>query len=306
MACIRAVEEVNVKKVVKCCRKYPELRGLINPEDPNIRSSASFAALKDHAVQLARADVQDDVEDLLHSDHDDDQAYHQKKEHILQKLRRLCPGESKSLNAVRTQSGCITTDPSDMAQALVSHWSQVFAAKDSNQTLLRQWLDRLFGGCREGRYNTGLPDARAPGWQVRREHVKSSITYARSTMPGPDSIPAALWKAIGDLGVDVLHRALQELLTDDARSKLQQAYSRFQGGEGNRPHDFNLSLLCCLPKKASGIDAIHGTFYDADSTRPLSIVNVDNRILASACRLAWEPLLGAGISRFQRGFINGR
>ena len=64
VACIRAVEEVNVNKVVHCCRKYPEPSGLINPEDPNIRSSASYTALKDHAVQLARADVQDDVEDL--------------------------------------------------------------------------------------------------------------------------------------------------------------------------------------------------------------------------------------------------
>ena len=199
VACIRAVEEVNVNKVVNCCRKYLELRGLINPEDPDIRSSASYTALKDHAVQFARADVQDDVEDLLHGDRDDDQAYLQKKEHVLEKLRRLCPGESKSLTAVRTQNGSITTDPSDMAQALVSHWSQVFAAKDSNQTLLRQWLDHLFGSCREGRYNTGLPDARAPGWEVRREHVKCAITYARSTMPGPDSIPAALWKALGDL-----------------------------------------------------------------------------------------------------------
>ena len=49
-----------------------------------------------------------------------------------------------------------------------------------------------------------------------------------------------------------------------------------------------------------------GTYYSADATRPLSIVNTDNRLLASAARLAWEPLLAPLISDDQQGFLQGR
>ena len=71
-------------------------------------------------------------------------------------------------------------------------------------------------------------------------------------------------------------------------------------------HDFNTGLLCCLPKKATGVHEIHGEFYGAGDTRPLAIVNTDNRLIASAMRLAWEPLLNSWISKAQRGFLKGR
>ena len=41
-------------------------------------------------------------------------------------------------------------------------------------------------------------------------------------------------------------------------------------------------------------------------TRPLNVSNVDNRLLASAARLAWEPILERWVSKFQRGFLKGR
>ena len=49
-----------------------------------------------------------------------------------------------------------------------------------------------------------------------------------------------------------------------------------------------------------------GTYFHASDTRPLSISNVDNRLLASAARLAWEPILEKWISKHQRGFLKGR
>ena len=38
----------------------------------------------------------------------------------------------------------------------------------------------------------------------------------------------------------------------------------------------------------------------------MSVVNVDNRLVAQAARLAWEDWLGGWGSRFQRGLIKGR
>ena len=43
-----------------------------------------------------------------------------------------------------------------------------------------------------------------------------------------------------------------------------------------------------------------------NDTRPLSVSNVDNRLLASAARLAWEPILERWISKTQKGFLKGR
>ena len=51
----------------------------------------------------------------------------------------------------------------------------------------------------------------------------------------------------------------------------------------------------------------HGTaYYTADHTRPLSIVNCDNRLVASAMRIRWEDILDNWVSDLQRGFLPGR
>ena len=46
--------------------------------------------------------------------------------------------------------------------------------------------------------------------------------------------------------------------------------------------------------------------FSPGDTRPLNISNVDNRLLASAARIAWEPTLDDWISEHQRGFLGGR
>ena len=54
------------------------------------------------------------------------------------------------------------------------------------------------------------------------------------------------------------------------------------------------------------MDPEAGEYYSGDNTRPLALVNTDNRILASAARMAWEPLLEKYISKQQQGFLKGR
>ena len=70
--------------------------------------------------------------------------------------------------------------------------------------------------------------------------------------------------------------------------------------------DFNTSFICCLPKKPSGHDSIVGDFYAPKATRPLSLINTDNRLMASAARIRVEPTMEAVISDMQRGFLRGR
>ena len=72
------------------------------------------------------------------------------------------------------------------------------------------------------------------------------------------------------------------------------------------PAEFNLSFLCCLPKKPTGIQDGIGAYYDATQTRPLSLVNTDNRLIANAYRSVLEPLADKVVSFAQQGFIRGR
>jgi len=122
-------------------------------------------------------------------------------------------------------------------------------------------------------------------------------------MPGPDGIPAAAFKELGEVAVDVLHAVTMALCSQDFKHILSEAYhDRCKDGL----HDFNLSLLCCLPKKPFGTDPDSGEFYRGEDTRPLALVNTDNRIIANAARITWEPILGTYISRAQQGFLKGR
>ena len=121
-------------------------------------------------------------------------------------------------------------------------------------------------------------------------------------MPGPDGIPAAAYKQI-PVAVNIFHAVATRMSSPDGAAEMVEAYSDRCAADC---HDFNASLLCCLPKKAAGTDADHGDFFTGDCTRPLALVNTDNRIIASAARITWEPLLNNYISSYQQGFLKGR
>ena len=53
-------------------------------------------------------------------------------------------------------------------------------------------------------------------------------------------------------------------------------------------------------------DLEYGAYFRPSDTRPLSIVNCDNRVVASAIRWRWEANLDGFIRQRQRGFQSGR
>ena len=64
LAFIRAVEEVNLRKMSTCARAYTQILAFVNPENPNARSCSGMAKLREHALDLARGAIWDEVEDL--------------------------------------------------------------------------------------------------------------------------------------------------------------------------------------------------------------------------------------------------
>ena len=72
------------------------------------------------------------------------------------------------------------------------------------------------------------------------------------------------------------------------------------------PEDFDDIFLTSLPKKPSGVDRVLGEFFAPSRTRPLSLINTDNRLLVNAHCLVIEPSAEQIISEAQRGFLHGR
>ena len=70
--------------------------------------------------------------------------------------------------------------------------------------------------------------------------------------------------------------------------------------------DFNESLVFFLPKSTSLSTSDGTAAYDAQNVRPLNVTNCDNRLIASAARIALEPWTEPTIASSQRGFLHGR
>ena len=140
-------------------------------------------------------------------------------------------------------------------------------------------------------------------WQIRRKDITKAIKISGHSSPGPDGIPYSAWKMSGQLAIQTLYDAATTLQSDDATTMLQQMHGSDARPEG---HSFNLGLLICLGKKPHSEHPEYGQVFQPSSTRPLSIVNTDNRLLANAARLRWEQLLNPWVSPQQQGFLGQR
>eukprot|EP00973_Karenia_brevis_P015642 2140173-Karenia_brevis.AAC.1 len=170
-----------------------------------------------------------------------------------------------------------------MAEMLLSHWRHVFTEKPIDETLLSRWLEEE---------NPSLPTDLGPnGWELNLSHVERSITSAMESSPGPDGIPYLAWKRILKLASPVLLEASKALQEPPCESRVSG--------------DFNEGFLSCIPKKPTGIDE-RGPYFAAKDTRPLSVVNTDNRLIAGAYRFLFAPVAERFVSQVQKAFLPGR
>ena len=169
--------------------------------------------------------------------------------------------------------------------------------------LLHSWFNQLFPTKDSGGWLTGIPQHDDPSWRVLHKHICKAIRCSKNSMPGPDGVPALAYKKAEHLSAEILMGVLEVLSSPNAEELLVNAYKHMGSEEA---HAFNHSILCCLPKKPSGEDEKGEKYYTPEATRPLNVSNMDNRIVTSAVRLAWEPMLERWISKIQRGFLRGR
>ena len=95
-------------------------------------------------------------------------------------------------------------------------------------------------------------------------NFRDAIGKGPSTLPRPNALPDAAWKACGDMGIRTLM-----LIDPDLRN----------GGDPDA--DFNTSSMAFLVKGEDDHDAI-AVLRAPLSTRPLGMKNSDNEIIVSA------------------------
>ena len=297
MAFIRATERQRTVTMRTMVQRYASLMTYINPDDPSTWTDRNLARLRDHAVDLGRKALMDDLR-LYQERRSDMEPAHSRavKERLHARLRRFAPGGTGSIKAMQLPDAQVTTEPAAIAKALTDHWKKVFRRVDIDPGIMEDWLREALPPAE------ALPPQAEQDWALAREDVAAALRQSGNTMAGPDRIPYAAWRVLGDTAVDVLFEAGQAMQDPDFPQQVRGAYGLAPGD----PHPFNLGTLVCLPKKAVAHHHEHGEVYSAENTRPLSIVDTSNRIIANSFRHKWEPRLARWICPEQRGFLPGR
>jgi hypothetical protein len=116
--------------------------------------------------------------------------------------------------------------------------------------------------------------------EVTLDSVLYAINHSGNTAPGPDGIPFAAWRAAPDLAAPVLLKVFRAISSGQPP-----------------PSGFNNGLLFLLPKKKTGL---------VSDTRPLSVTNTDNRLIAATVAHSIMPAMLDLVDPSQKGFLNGR
>jgi hypothetical protein len=159
------------------------------------------------------------------------------------------------------------TDDRGKSAIAYSYWSRVWAERPPPPP------DSADAFLRSYTKHVDGPSISAPDLDA----VLDSILFSNNSTPGPDGIPFAAWRAAPALSAVVLFGVLEALLKGTTP-----------------PSGFNHGFLFLLPKKESGL---------VSDTRPISVTNTDNRLLASAVARAIMPAVSTLLDPAQKGFL---
>ena len=195
------------------------------------------------------------------------------KPNLLTKLKLILPSTMQRLQALRPDMHSPpTSDPDAMARIAALFWSSVWAPRANTD-------EQIEPESYYGFYQKEIPPSLVP-IIPSASNLFDAIMQTNNSSPGPDGIPFAAWRAVAKHAAPVLHAVLLAL----ARGQLP-------------PAGYNYGLLFLIPKK--------GTLLPKD-TRPISVTNADNRIVAKAIVEAIIPAVCAVLQNSQKGFIKGR
>ena len=299
MRCLRAVERNHTGTVRRAITAYPTLRPLVTGQDHttgrHINKASTLTLLQDHALQLNRASTLQQLRQIQHdTPHESEGVIQARRRQVQERIRRMKPGACNSVAVLQSRTGALLTSPEDIATELHDYWHDTFRSTPTDHDLRHTWF---------------LTDVGSPGpwhdalnhqWQVTHSSISRALKKSSKSAPGPDGIPYLAWQKLGKAAEHILHD-VASAISNNPIASLAPAHVSLD----SLTH-FNLGHMVFIPKKATGTDPLLGDYFSPGDVRPLLIVNTDNRLIANAMRIQWEPALDEWISPMQQGFLPGR
>ena len=192
------------------------------------------------------------------------------KAYLAQVLKKTLPSDRARLTHLRmTLDDEPTDDPNRKACLVHQLYSEIWKKEATNPKHIRKTLENYTGGVIQSQVIVPTLD-----------QVFETIRHTNNSCAGPNGIPFSIYRRLINLYAPIAHGMLLDL------------------ARGCRaPSSFNEGLLFLLPKGDSGL---------VNDTRPLSVTNTNNRIIASAVARSIQPTLGKMIGQSQIGFLHGR
>ena len=192
--------------------------------------------------------------------------------HPLKALANGAPSSRSRVGGLRLEANDEEAISDEARSKVASRfWSSIWSARPNPPPLSR--LKSFLSGYSK-KFNASLcPD-------LTVEDVLFSIKNTGDSTAGPDGLPFAAWRAAPDLAAPILFNVFRAISSGQPP-----------------PAGFNKGILFLLPKKNTGL---------VSDTRPISVTNTDNRILAAAVARQIMPGLLDLIESCQKGFLSGR
>ena len=187
-------------------------------------------------------------------------------------LKALLPSDRRGIGGLRLSlDDNLTHDPLEKSKLAQLCYSAIWKKHDAEpaRETLRRKLHNYQGRVESASIKTPT-----------LEQIKKGILKTNNSCAGPNGIPFSIYRRLVDTYAPIALDIFREL-----------------GNGGSPPPSFNEGLLFLLPKTESGL---------VTDTRPLSVTNSNNRIIAAIAAKMIEPAVDRMIGPSQVGFIKGR
>jgi ribonuclease HI len=194
---------------------------------------------------------------------------------ILKQLKLALPSSKRPIRTLReSETEEAFDDPQEMARITVSYYKPLWTSRDGTRAPAHLLKVKTFLGkfCKK---ISKIPE------KPTIELVREAILESGNSSAGPDGIPFVVYRKMINIAAPILHGILLQLMDE------------FSGSLA----DFNLARLVLIAKKDTGL---------VSDTRPISINNAENRLIATAIVLAIMPVCDELCTSRQKLFIKGR
>uniref|UniRef100_A0A3Q3ENM7 Reverse transcriptase domain-containing protein n=1 Tax=Kryptolebias marmoratus TaxID=37003 RepID=A0A3Q3ENM7_KRYMA len=185
---------------------------------------------------------------------------------------------SHMIPQIMDSSGTLHQDPTTINSVFQSFYSLLFKSESpADSSEMNQFLDGL-------KFPVITPDvAEELDAPLTREEIVAAMKSMQSNKaPGPDGFPVEFYKKFQDKLSPLLHALYNESLH-----------------QGSLPQTLTQACICLLLKKDKDPNL-------CSSYRPLSLINVDAKILAKALACRLDSIVPSIVSDEQTGFVKGR